>query len=64
MFQRFTLRGVIIAGLIVAATALLSIAVSMRDHFLVFVALMVCIGLVAMLFRGKPDDSADEQTRH
>jgi uncharacterized membrane protein len=64
MFNGLTLRSVIIGGLIIAATALLSIAVSMQDHFLVFVSLMICIGLVVTLFRAKSDDDADEQRRH
>jgi hypothetical protein len=63
MFQGSTLRGVIIIGLLVAATGFLSIAVAMQDHFLVFVALMICIGLVSTLFRAEKDDSADDHRR-
>jgi len=61
MFKGLTLRTAIIIGLMIASTALLSFAVSMQDHFLAFIALMVCIGLVGTLFRPKPDDRADEQ---
>jgi predicted aconitase with swiveling domain len=64
MPQGSTLRSVIIIGLIVMGTAFLSIAVAMQDHFLVFVALMICIGLVCTLFRVKPDDSADDHPRY
>lgn len=64
MFYGSTFRGVIIILLLVASTALLSIAVSMQDHFLVFIALMICIALVCTLFRAKRDDSADDHPRY
>jgi len=63
MFRGLTLRGVIITGLIIAATALLCIAVCIQDHFLAFIALVICIALVGALFRTKRNDGIDEQTR-
>lgn len=57
-------RNVIVIASIVSSTVLLSVAVSLQDHFLVFVALMICIALVCTLFRAKRDDGADDHPRY